>query len=360
MKAIITLLLCFAMSVTIAQDKVFTHKATVANISGNVSYIDHPDLNGNPGALILVTHNLSVGGTVYNDKITGTWYNSGISQWSVFNEDISAMAEGSAYNVYVPFGGKVITEQADGTSYTTVIDDVAVNGNPNAVIVYSTYWNPNSVYNNNNYGFWYDAAAERWNIYNEATATNAPNNATFTLLVDDATGGADSFVHQATAGNTTSNYTIIDHPSLNGKPDAFPIVSHNWGSSTGEPANIVMNVTLGVWYNGSNWTIYTEDTSAMVENTKYNVYVAEELLSVNENIIAGLNFYPNPVDSNFNVSANSEINSVTVFDVLGKQVFSQEGDAFTMEMDLSVLATGNYLARVQSGDTTQVIKLVKI
>lgn len=357
MKAIFTLLLAFSVSFMMAQDKVFVHTATAGNISGNVTYLDHPDLNGNPSANIIITHNLSNGGTQYNNKVSGSWYDG--AQWTVFNEDVSAVTEGSSYNIYIPIGGKLITEQADGSDYTHIIDDVAINNNPNAVIVYSTYWNPSGVYNNTNYGFWYQESIGRWNIYNEDLG-NIPTNAVFALLVDEGTGGGNSFVHTATAGNTVSNYTIIDHPSLNGKPEAYPVIAHNWGNSAGEPANIIMDVTLGVWYNGSNWTIYTEDTSSMVVDTKYNVYVAEEFLGTEDETIENLTYFPNPVESTVTVSAQSEITSITVFDVLGKQVFAQEGSSNSMVMDLSALASGNYMARVQSQNNSEVIKLVKI
>ncbi|HBY70552.1 MAG TPA: hypothetical protein DEG69_24015, partial [Flavobacteriaceae bacterium] len=218
MKTIFTFLGMLLFTVVLAQDKVFVHTATVGNSTGNVTYLDHPDLNGNPSANFIVTHNLNHGGVQYNDKVTGTWYDG--SSWTIFNEDLSAITEGSSYNIYIPDGGKMINIEADGSTYDLQLNDSDINGNQNAVIVYATYFNPNGVYNNNNYGIYYDTSDDRWRIYNEETTTNIPAGAVFSVLIDEGTGGATAFSHTATA--PIANYTVIDHPNLNGKPEAYP------------------------------------------------------------------------------------------------------------------------------------------
>jgi hypothetical protein len=35
-------------------------------------------------------------------------------------------------------------------------------------------------------------------------------------------------MHEATASNITNNYTVIDHPSVNGNPSAIVLVTQNW------------------------------------------------------------------------------------------------------------------------------------
>ncbi|WP_147309555.1 T9SS type A sorting domain-containing protein [Marixanthomonas ophiurae] len=357
MKAIFTILSMLLFTVALAQDKVFVHKATTGNSSGNVSTLDHPDLNGNSSANFIVTHNLDNEGVQYNDKVTGTWYNG--SSWTVFNEDASTMVEGSSYNIYIPAGGKMISVEADGSSFDLELNDPAINGDPNAVMVYATYWNPNGVYNDNNYGFWYDTIAERWNIYNEDTAINIPAGAVFTILIDDSTGGATAFSHTATA--PTSNYTVIDHPSLNNKPNAYPVVSPNWGT-TGDPSNINIDSTIGVWYNGTNWTIYTEDVSTMPTNAKFNVYVADPTLGVEENeSIAEISSYPNPTNGDVTFTSKEAITAISFYNILGqevKQIYGNNSNNLTI--DISGLAAGNYIAKVQAGTAVESVKLIKL
>jgi hypothetical protein len=236
------------------------------------------------------------------------------------------------------------------------IDNAAINGNPNAVLVYGTYWNPSGVRNDNNYGFWYDAGVSRWNIFNNETTTSIPANAAFNILVDDGTGGADYFIHDATA--PISNYSIIDHPSLNGKPNAFPIVSHNWGTS-GDPSNILMDIPIGVWYNGANWTIYTEDTSPMPTGARFNVYVAEEVLGTEDYSSLELSTYPNPTKDVVTISAQQEINSVTVYNLLGQEVKTVAASSNIVEVNLSEFASGHYIAKVIAGSSSESIKIIK-
>lgn len=76
-------------------------------------------------------------------------------------------------------------------------------------------------------------------------------------------------MHTTSASNITSNYTIIDNPLLNGYSDAKLLVQHIFKGSR-------YNVNLGVWYNGSNWTIFTEDGSTMPEAKDFNVWLLND------------------------------------------------------------------------------------
>ncbi|RMA57657.1 T9SS type A sorting domain-containing protein [Ulvibacter antarcticus] len=357
MKTIFTLLLTLFFVGAYASDIVFVHTTTGANTSGHITTIDHPVLNGNPGAIFIFTHNLDgpASGVQYNNNIDGTWYDG--SNWTIYNEDISPMTIGAAFNIYVPDGGNMFTIQADGTSYDFEIDNAAINGNPNAAIVSSHIYNPSGVYNIFNYGFWYDTVSDRWHLYNEATVTNIPANAAFNVLIDDGAGGGSSFVYDAV---TTSggNYTVMSHPDLDGLPDAYPVVTHNWGSS-GDPSNIIMDVVLGVWYNGTNWTIYTEDTSVMPVDTRYNVYVANPGLGVSDNVALDVSTFPNPANNEVTFLAKQEINNVALYNILGQEVRNVSSSNTSVTLDIANLASGQYIAKVQAGDATKAIKVIK-
>ncbi|MCA8953849.1 MAG: hypothetical protein KDE27_30330 [Planctomycetes bacterium] len=82
------------------------------------------------------------------------------------------------------------------------------------------------------------------------------------LVIDPV---SDTFWHTAFSGNTTANWTVLDEPTINGRPDAvFLAQQHddgNWASD------------CGVWYNDSiaRWTIFRENTSAMPSGSKFMV-----------------------------------------------------------------------------------------
>ena len=263
-------LLAITYSYAQASDIGFLHVATAGNISSNWTTIDHPFLNGNPSAQIFVTHHLINGGP-YSNKSIGVNY--GGSNWVIYNEDVSAMAIDTQYNVYIAGTEcNVITYTATGGNYYEIIDDPFLNGNPNAKIVitndYGTGYNPG------NFGVYYSGGSQ-WGIFNEDGLTAIPAGFNFNIIFEPALLGHNSnisYIHNATAGNITGNYTIIDHPLLNNNPDANIIVTHNLSDNG---LNVWVDHTLGVWYNtGTNkWTIFTQDTSAFLVDSAFNIAI---------------------------------------------------------------------------------------
>ena len=81
----------------------YIHRATAENISDNSTYLDNPLINGNPDAIIQATQNWNpeTGDGVYNDHLTGVWYDTNAEQWAIFNQDRADMPEGAAFNVFV-------------------------------------------------------------------------------------------------------------------------------------------------------------------------------------------------------------------------------------------------------------------
>lgn len=80
-------------------------------------------------------------------------------------------------------------------------------------------------------------------------------------------------------------------------------------------------------------------------------------LGINQNQIAGLNVYPNPVTNGtlfINTTANTE-KAVTIFDVLGKQVINTKA---TNEVNVSKLNAGVYIVKITEEGKTATRKLV--
>jgi len=81
---------------------VFIHRAAAASISGHITTIDNPVCNGDPNAILIVTHNYSAdtSSTPYEPNAVGVWYNG--SRWTIYHENTSvAMPVGRAFNVMV-------------------------------------------------------------------------------------------------------------------------------------------------------------------------------------------------------------------------------------------------------------------
>ncbi|MFD1062240.1 T9SS type A sorting domain-containing protein [Winogradskyella litorisediminis] len=68
---------------------------------------------------------------------------------------------------------------------------------------------------------------------------------------------------------------------------------------------------------------------------------------------------PNPTKNIWNIEANVAVESVEIFDLLGKNVLSLTPNSQNVSVDASNLKTGVYLARVTSSGGTKSLKLVK-
>jgi hypothetical protein len=155
---------------------------------------------------------------------------------------------------------------ADNTAgIYTFIDHPLLNNNPSAVIIATPNWNPgggSGVYNDHPIAAVY--FSPKWLIVNQDIAS-MPAYAAFNVLVPKA--GPNAFVHTATAGNTFHNYTLIDDPLTNGKPNAKILVT---------PRDTTNSHPIGVWYNGTKWGIFNQDLANMPTGTFFNVFVIPE------------------------------------------------------------------------------------
>ncbi|MBA3985499.1 MAG: T9SS type A sorting domain-containing protein [Flavobacteriales bacterium] len=363
MKTFFTFLLLFFTATIFAQPHMFVHTATAANINGAASYLNHPLLNGNPDAKLIVTHNWNPSGGsdgVFNNNQIGVYYDG---LWSVYNESQAPMInyQGSSYNVYVALGNEIITTATSTIDPPTdylPFDYPQTNGDPEAFLAPQTYFNPNFVYNNKNYGVEYDYNnSGYWGIYDESF-TGIPQGAAFFILVEGV--GVQRTRHLATAANITAATTAIDHPILNGNPDAVFIVSHVYGGM-GSGSQVDINRVFGVYYNPdiSRWTVFFQNLDPMIEGAAFNLFIYDPTLNIEENSITDLSFYPNPVQNVVTFSAKEIIDTITIFDMQGRKIEHYLIESATIQINISHLASGNYIAKITSGTANQNVKFIK-
>jgi hypothetical protein len=239
----------------------FVWTATPASRVGNATVIDHPATNGNPNAVLQVTHNWGTAPGVYDDHPLGVWYDG--TRWEIFHQDWTAIPADAMYNVVVGDGFVHRATPANTTAHVTRIDNPYANGNPDAILIVTPSWNPGGgavgVYNNHPIGVWYDGS--RWAIYNEDLAS-IPANASFNVEVSPY----GSFTHVAATpiGNTSRI-----SGALAASANAHVLITHNYGSF-----HKYNTRNTGVYYTGSQWAVYTEDQSPMIQNVAFDVFVA--------------------------------------------------------------------------------------
>jgi hypothetical protein len=83
------------------------------------------------------------------------------------------------------------------------------------------------------------------------------------------------------------------------------------------------------------------------------------ILATNDNAIEGLVVYPNPTRNVLNVSAQTEISSVEVINVLGQVLLTETSVASDVQMDMSSLSSGTYFVRINSENNSSVVQVIK-
>jgi hypothetical protein len=184
----------FNVYVPKGNDVAYRHRVTTDNQGVNYTVLDHPSLNGNPSATVLVSHLANTSGGIGAQETFGVWYNTTTSRWNIYNQDLSAIPVGWNFSVIIPAAtsdnARFVhhASAANINSNWTVIDNPASNNNPNAIL------HVTPIYSKHYVGVWYNALTGRWNIYNEDLAAMTPGDA-FHVYIDhvgepDARGGA--------------------------------------------------------------------------------------------------------------------------------------------------------------------------
>jgi hypothetical protein len=242
--------------------------ASAGNTSGYITWLDHPDLNGDPAAIFFIAQVLT-DTLVYNDHTVAVYYEPSNDSWAIFNEDGTAMDAGASFNVVIPPPGADVFKHeatAGNTSLdATFLDHPALNDLAGAQFFVTQHWAAlgSGVYNTSEIGLYYNSGTGRWAVYNE-DGSAMPAGAGFNVWV---TG--ESFVWTSTLGNIVGDRTVIDHPSKNGDGGAVCLFNHVYNPGGGP--GIVYNEHLGFWFDGSNWTIFDIDNEVFLAGSYFFV-----------------------------------------------------------------------------------------
>jgi len=109
-----------------------------------------------------------------------------------------------------------------------------------------------------------------------------------------------------------------------------------------------------------NGTTYyaTQTINGCTSTTPLAVLVNVTLTNADFDII-DLEYYPNPVVNNLNLSYSKDIDSVTIYNLLGQKIkFIQPNTTF-VQIDMSTLPEGTYILQIESNGKQKVIKVSK-
>ena len=100
----------------------------------------------------------------------------------------------------------------------------------------------------------------------------------------------------------------------------------------------------------------------MEENITFDIIVADQEILGNEDFTSEANIvmFPNPAFETTTITSTQEITSITVFNILGQEVATFKGEGNNTQIDVSNLATGNYLVKVSAENgSSETLKLIK-
>ncbi len=272
----------FNVAVISQMPRAFQHVTTADNISGHISSISNPQTDGWSEAVLQAAPS-SVG--AFNPHGTGVWYNSGKKQWSVFNQDLATMPPNVLFNMLVaPQTSTQFTIRAPSPSSNYVeLNNPMLNDNIGALVFATTR---GSITNEHPTGVFFKSSSPlstqsaastsqvpgRWAIYNEDLGL-MPDGVEFNVFAPAPSLRA--FVHTTTSDNVDAHRTILDHPMLNGNPDAIVFIEHSWNPD-GESPGVYHNRYTGVFYDAGleRWVIFNQDNSTMPTGLAFNVFVA--------------------------------------------------------------------------------------
>lgn len=145
----------------------FVH--TTGGTSTNSTTLNHPLLNNNPNAKILITK-----ASFRNTKEVGVAYASSLGRWAIVNLDLT-LFNASSFNVVIDDAAFTATAATSSGNHFA-INNVATDNRPNHLVYTTPLFGGGS--NPNPTGVWYNAS--RWKIFNQNMAT-MPINSRFVV-----------------------------------------------------------------------------------------------------------------------------------------------------------------------------------
>jgi len=223
----------------------FEHTTSAATISANSSKLDHPSLNGNADAILIVA---PIGDALTkNYNAIGVWYDG--STWLIFNQNRVSMPVGVTYRVTVYRSEEktVFIHRADAQNTNgsqTTIQHPQLMNKPKAAVNVTQNWNPGGqggIYNDSS------VVAERqgsvWAIRN-MNGNPIPTGAAFNVVVIPE--GQVDLITAITADNKNYIPPKVDPNSVNSsgvpnvgvarpirKPPVNDVDFTNWGFEKG-------------------------------------------------------------------------------------------------------------------------------
>jgi hypothetical protein len=114
---------------------------------------------------------------------------------------------------------------------------------------------------------------------------------------------------------------------------------------SGQMPGSTLYVGVWKWNNAANGTFQVSAFDASLAANGYNA--------------TAFTFYPNPVKNMLNLAYDKEMTNISIFNLLGQQVFTTNVSATETAVDMSGYASGAYIVKVTADNQVKTIKVIK-
>lgn len=337
----LSMILLLMVENVVAQDKGFVHTTNESNTYGHITVIDHPLLNNNPNARFLFSQRYVTGLNVDNNNPTGIWYDG--ARWNIYNENIAPMALNVSFNIYIPDDSEVnlhVANAGNTLSHITYLSGYTEGD----FLFHNHYYNSHMVYNPNVYGHWFSDSSRT--LYEESF-NSVPENAAFFVMKGSGTS-ASLFSESSDITNINGNAMRIDHPSLNGNPNAVFLFSHYWGFPNPSNSVYLPGVSEAFYFDGY-WYIFNYN-GTFPENVWIDIIVPDEIMDVTDQdaTLTKLVLYPNPVVDILSIESKSKVEEIQIYNVSGQLVFHSQQSGNKVQINISNLPSGIYMGKFKT------------
>lgn len=145
--------------------------------------------------------------------------------------------------------------------------------------------------------------------------------------------------------------------------DSAPHTVENKVGSSVETFNSGILTGMGTQYPYTFTVVGDNDYFCGVHgNSMSGTITVREVLGIEENSLNTIGIYPNPASSTINLELpkNMQAGQIIVFDILGKQIYSQNFES-NNNNSINILnwSSGSYLLKVVSGENSQTKRFIK-
>ncbi|UAB75386.1 fibronectin type III domain-containing protein [Mesoflavibacter sp. SCSIO 43206] len=186
------------------------------------------------------------------------------------------------------------------------------------------------------YGLAFDVGVTAWN----STVAETPN-----LM------GSDDEVLLLISEDNGVTWTTLEAFNVENAP------SHTGDNKIYDLSTITSSTVKFAFWATEGSVDDAEDIDFFVANFNVDSYATLGVSEVEDK--ATFTYYPNPVNNNLTLSAQKEINNVSVYNMVGQEVFRNVPNAMTEVVDMSSLQAGAYFVKVTIGNATKTVKVIK-